>query len=436
MFKKTNSLFFIDKFLNEFPKAELYLVGGAVRDLLLKRKNKELDFDFVIRNLNKKSIENFLAKNGKVQLVGKNFGVYKFMPKNISTPFIDIALPRKEATKKKQSGGYKDFNVMTDATLSITDDLSRRDFTINAMAFNIKTNELIDPFKGTRDLKKKLIRAVGNPSDRFKEDYSRMLRALRFACELNFEIEKKTFLAIKKNIASINKKRRVNNKLQFIVPREIVGAELAKMIYANPQKTFELLQETKILDLLFTNLRTSPRNTKMLGNIKNHRVSLFIILLLKDLTQKDFEKTVKLTGLSTLSKSSSRRIEIGQIKKIIERLNSGLLIENVKTMKASRFEKWFFNGNGNLLLSALDLTGQKHITNAAQKRKHEIQKRWNIEEGDPIPPLLSGDDVLSAGTKAGPKVRIILDKARDKQLDGDIMNRASALAWLKKNTDA
>ena len=160
---------FIKQLIKKFPKADLFLVGGAVRDEILGRETK--DFDFVIRGVSKDNLQKFLTTQGKVDLVGKKFGVFKFKPKGWKGLEIDIALPRTEHSINF-SGAYKDFKIQSNAKLKIEDDLSRRDFTINAMAFNIKKQELVDPFNGQVDLKKQKIKAVGKPEQRFREDYS------------------------------------------------------------------------------------------------------------------------------------------------------------------------------------------------------------------------------------------------------------------------
>src|SRR3989338_4094128 len=97
------ALSFVSAFLEEHKQAQLYLVGGAVRDLLLKKKGV-FDFDFVIRNLSRGELETWFQKKGTVNLVGQHFGVYKFMPHGLTAPgieFIDIALPRTERATKE-----------------------------------------------------------------------------------------------------------------------------------------------------------------------------------------------------------------------------------------------------------------------------------------------------------------------------------------------
>lgn len=239
------------------PKAEIYLVGGAVRDLIMGRDTT--DFDFVVRNAPIKKLEKILSTLGKVNFVGKTFGVFKLVLKNNPND-IDIALPRTDFAFN--TGGHKDFKIKYNYKLPIEKDLSRRDFTINAMALRVTSNQLpvtsnqfIDPFNGLKDLKKKIIRTVGQPEERFREDYSRMLRAIRIACELNFRIEPKTWLAIKKQVSHLNDIR-ANRQ---IVPAEVIAKELLKALKANVLAAFDLFDQAKIFKTLI------PEIEKMKG---------------------------------------------------------------------------------------------------------------------------------------------------------------------------
>lgn len=224
-----------------FPTGKTFLVGGSVRDLLLGRAVK--DCDVVVTGVRPRMVQKKLATLGKVEFVGARFGVFKVFPKG-GRFHLDVALPRRETAH--MTGGLRDFAVQSDPNLSIEDDLSRRDFTVNAMAYNMRTNELIDPFGGLRDLKKKMLRAVGAPELRFKEDYSRMLRLLRFACQLDFAIEPKTAVAAKKLMPRLMKK----NDGVYAVPREVVAEQLLKALAANPVAAFDLLDRFGVFRVL------------------------------------------------------------------------------------------------------------------------------------------------------------------------------------------
>jgi poly(A) polymerase len=302
-----NDFSFITNLKKKFPFAEIFLVGGAVRDLFLSRKTK--DYDFVVRNVKINDLEKFLSKQGEVNLVGQIFGVFKFTPKNGDrhNPF-DIALPRQDFSLK--TGGYRDVEIQTNPRLKIEKDLSRRDFTINAMALkwgnkNKKGEhkwQLIDPYQGLKDLKQKIIRAVGRPEDRFSEDYSRMLRAIRLSCQLNFKIEEDTWRALKKKMEFIGGIDRKAETIYFeriaestliekrIVPYEVIAKEFIRTFSYNPVKAFDLYDQSDAFNELMPELLKmkgcpQPKNYHSEGDVWQHTR-----LALKNLKSTGFKK--------------------------------------------------------------------------------------------------------------------------------------------------
>lgn len=212
---------------------KIYSVGGAVRDEFLGKESKDLDI--LITGIPMDELEELLSDYGKVDSVGQSFGILKFKPEG-STEDIDIALPRTETPTG--GGGHKDFNVKSDHTLPIEDDLFRRDFTINAIAKDANGN-VIDPYGGMDDLKDKIIRVV-NP-DAFSDDPLRMLRAVQFASRFDYEIEPKTMELIKKN----------SNKIKEI-PSERILTEFDKIVKKGNARTGAYyLKETGLLKNIF-----------------------------------------------------------------------------------------------------------------------------------------------------------------------------------------
>lgn len=236
------------RLLADLPRAHVYLVGGAVRDLILKRPTK--DYDLVVGGAPIPKLERWLAGHGQVNLVGKNFGVFKWQPAGWSGEPIDVALPRTEHVFAG-SGQYRDFKIQSNPDLPIADDLMRRDFTINAIALDLENYSLIDPAHGLTDLKKKNIRSVGDPKKRFNEDLSRTLRAIRQACQLNFKIETATL----KGISSLSKKAATGKRAgDWLVPREIIARELLKALQANPVMAMELFDKVGFIKHLLTEI--------------------------------------------------------------------------------------------------------------------------------------------------------------------------------------
>jgi len=194
----------VHEILDKFDKAgyEIYIVGGAVRDTLMGRLTNDWDFT---TNATPEEILKVVPGG----LYNNEFGtVFTDNPDDPGRPH--------EITTFRTEEGYEDFRHPTKISWGKTleEDLSRRDFTINAMALD-KNLKVIDLYKGQEDIKNKLVRAVGDPNERFGEDALRMMRAVRIASELGFLIEEKTFEAIKKNALLINKiaKERVKDEL-------------------------------------------------------------------------------------------------------------------------------------------------------------------------------------------------------------------------------
>lgn len=213
---------------------KIYSVGGAVRDGMLNRPSKDLDL--LITGLPLDKLEAILAKYGRVDNVGKSFGIIKF--NTPQTGELDIAIPRTE--RATGQGGYQGFEVTSDHNLPIEKDLERRDFTINAIAKDSNGN-LIDPYNGQEDLKNKLIRMV-NPQA-FKEDPLRMIRAVQFAARFGFTIEPETMEAIRANA----------NRIKEISPERIL-IEFDKIVKkGNPVVGAQLLVDSGLYGWIFDN---------------------------------------------------------------------------------------------------------------------------------------------------------------------------------------
>lgn len=480
---------FVQKLFQKYPKSEIYLVGGAVRDYLLGITNIN-DYDFVVRNVAPKDLNKFLEKSGKVNLVGKNFGVYKFYPTCLPVSqesekideAIDVALPRTEHAM--ETGGYRDFEIQSDYRMSIEEDLSRRDFTVNALAYDLKNEKLIDEFDGLRDLENKVIKTVGRPEERFQEDYSRMLRALRFSCQLDFKIDNKTFKILKDNIANLNKKRIVSNKNERIVPYEIISEELLKSFYENPIKALYLYNksgafEQLIPELLKTKDCIHPKNFHSEGDVWEHTklcvknlrsekfkkqfkdnpdvdAELAITVLLHDIGKpltiqipekdgtdrirynehdikgaKKAREICKRLKLDSQPEDSSLRVDPENVFWMIKK-HLIMIHGDINDMRAATIEKLFFNNNRpgkNLLkllfadaISTIPEKGKTDLTNFYKlvKRIQELDKLH--KEKDKLPaPILDGNEIMNKfKIKSGPQIGTLLDVIREAQLQGEI----------------
>lgn len=397
------SLGFVKELLAAFPGSEIYLVGGAVRDAA-RGEGKQKDYDFIVRNVLPENLEKFLSERGEVVLVGRNFGVYKFMPAGFKLEeAIDIALPRTEHSLGT-GGGYRDFKVQSNPEMAVEQDLARRDFTVNAMALDLKNGKLVDPFHGLEDLEAKILRAVGDPKERFKEDYSRMLRVLRFAAQFSsgggpasgWEIEGKTFLAIQDMIKHINDERQRGEKKERVVPNETIAKELLKAFWRNPVRALDLYEQSGALYELMPELFSmrgcpQPPNFHSEGDVWTHtRLALEILesekfkkqfgeakpsaevvmaVLFHDLgkpltmktPERDGTDRIRFDGhdvagaeaaeeicrrlkMDSLPEDSPIRVDPKRVKQMIEK--HMLLVQgNIDEMRPSTIEKYFFNPN-------------------------------------------------------------------------------------------
>src|SRR5579872_1501224 len=167
----------LDQIVRELHAAgyRAVVVGGAVRDALLGGKPK--DFDIEVYGVDYDQLAGILARHGRVDLVGKSFGVVKLVSReNQAGHEYDFGVPRRDS---KLGLGHRDFQTTFDPGISPREAASRRDFTINAMAYDPVTEELLDFFGGADDLKNRVLRAT---SEAFAEDPLRVLRGMQFAC--------------------------------------------------------------------------------------------------------------------------------------------------------------------------------------------------------------------------------------------------------------
>ena len=213
---------------------DLYLVGGTVRDMLLGAPASSLDEDYLAAGIEIGDLVSALGRFGKLNLVGKSFGVIKFTPASERT--VDVSLPR---TEFSTGVGHRDFSVQFDPHLPVEKDLERRDYTINSMAFHIGKRSVVDPLGGRPDLERRILRV--NRSDSFLEDPLRILRGVQFMARFDLTVEDETRALM----------RRYRELLASISP-ERIREELNKMLLLaeNPSRGFVCMHEEGILALI------------------------------------------------------------------------------------------------------------------------------------------------------------------------------------------
>ncbi|MFA5954151.1 MAG: hypothetical protein WC817_01270 [Patescibacteria group bacterium] len=482
---RTRDLNFVRALFAGYPKAKVYLVGGMVRDLLLNRETK--DYDFVVTNVPEAKLLAFLKKHGRVNLVGKTFGVFKFVPKGKhGSEAIDIALPRLDLPGKG-TGAYKDVKVVSKANLPIEEDLLRRDFTVNALAWCLNNQTLIDPSGGLVDLKKKTLRTVGEPEKRFKEDYSRLLRGLRFNVELKFSFEAKTWRSLKKLTAKLNDTVRQ----EFVVPREVIAKELLKTFYADPVAALKLYDESgaiKILlpELLLMKKCPQPRRYHTEGSVWKHtelalaalysaafrrrhseepNAELIIAVLLHDAAKpvmlrtpaKDNVDRVRFDGhdvvggkmarviaerlkLASMPAESVLHVDPANLEWLIAK-HLLLLHARPRDMKLTTIERYFITHPLGASLKALMLadtlgtiprSGRPYVLHLNELEK-VVQKMAGARSRKLPPPLLNGDEIMELlSISGGPTIGFLKRKLREEQLLGTVATKQQAKSFLRR----
>lgn len=275
-------------------QGRIYEVGGTVRDRLLGRDNSAPDRDYLVTGIPYDDLTKILKNHGQVNLVGKSFGVIKFTQSAGGAPqTFDITLPRREHST---GVGHKEFDIAFDPFLKVEDDLSRRDFTINAMALALDTNELVDPLNGRLDLEKRQLRMVYDAS--FEDDPLRMLRAVQFAARFEFTIEPETFDAMRHHAPLIN-----------TISNERIAEELNKLLVLakKPSVGFQLMRTAGLLKEVLPELQQCVgvdqpggyhkydvfEHTLYTIDVSQPRLRLRLAALFHDITKPQHKREVK-----------------------------------------------------------------------------------------------------------------------------------------------
>lgn len=229
-------------------QVETYVIGGYVRDLYLNRPSKDIDIVTVGSGINlAKSVAKCLKPNPQVNIF-KNYGTAMLKFKDLEIEFVGA---RKESYQRDSRKP-----IVEDGTLE--DDQNRRDFTINALALRLNESnfgEFVDPFKGLDDLNNKIIRTPLDPDVTFSDDPLRIMRAIRFATQLDFTIENKTLQSIAKN----------KDRIKIISGERIIDELNKIMMSPKPSIGFKLLEETGLLKIIFPELQLLKGVDKVKG---------------------------------------------------------------------------------------------------------------------------------------------------------------------------
>lgn len=462
------------------PEAECFVVGGAVRDALLGRPLH--DIDIVVRRAPIEKVAAALEPLGAVSVVGRMFGVMKFHQHGTYRD-IDIAWPRTE--RAGMSGGYRDFSVQSDADLPIERDLARRDFTVNAMALRVGDASLVDPYGGMQDLAARRLRAVGTPAARFAEDHTRLLRALRFACQLGFTVEDETWRAL---LAAMPRLDDLRDDGERVTPYELVARELVKSYAADPVAATDLWEKSGALFAVLPELRPlsscaqSPdhhaegdvwAHTKLAlaqsrgpifrqlfpeaANGLDAETSLAVLLhdVGKPATAEDRGDRITFYGHDVLGeemvRAAAERIRLASAGIDVERLAwlvrhhlfpNAVKLEDVRRVTLAKyFLQEPYRGRQLLQLACCDACGTR--PNGGDPDLSRLRALLAVlgevraSMGDSPRGLLSGDEVMAAAdVQPGPEVGALLDDLREAQLTGRVKTPDDAKRYLLERKKA
>ncbi len=445
--------------------AKAIVVGGAVRDHFLELPSK--DYDIEVYGLKRiKELENILSAYGSVNFVGRSFGVLKL---HYEGEEYDFSFPRTEVNTGK---GHQDFEVNIDGTLEYKQAAKRRDFTLNALGYDILNEKFIDPFDGLKDIKEKVLRHIDDAT--FTEDPLRVYRAIQFAARFGYRLADETFVLCQ---------RMVEEKMLDALPKERIYIEWKKLLLKSPKPSigFKMMKELGILKHYFPELYAIvdiPQSPKWHpeGDVWVHTL-LALDTMQKELGVRsggvEMQEKQKLKFLFAilchdLGKATHTTIEedrrirsIGHEKAGVEPAKSLLyrltdehdfiksilpLVEH--HLKPSQFYKGKakasairrlatkINIEELVMVAKADFLGR--TTKEALKGVYDagewlLKKAQELEvKNEPLPALLQGKDLIALGLKPSPEFKTILNRLYSLQLEGKIKNKEEALAYVQR----
>ena len=415
-----------------------FFVGGFVRDSLLNQKVKDIDIatdakpDEIVK-IFKRTIP-----------TGAAFGVITVLIDH--TPF-EVATFRAEA---EYSDGRRPDKI---EYANAEADAVRRDFTINALFYDPTEEKIIDFSTGLKDLENGILQTVGDPNQRFSEDYLRMLRAVRFTSRLGFNPDKKMIEAIKSNAHKI-----VN------IAQERIYVELTSMLTGkNPHNAFELLLETGLLEQILPEVVKlkgcdQPKQYHPEGDVWNHTMLALSKLeenpspelgwatLLHDIG-KPRTLSYKEDGTPTtpahaavganMSNKILRRLKASKrtIETVYNAVHHHMTFINIQQMRPAKLRRFLSDENFplHLELHRVDCQSASGMMDNYHFAKDKLVELENEGGTELPPPLITGKDLIEMGFKPGSRFKKILTKVQDMQLAGTMKTTEEALKWAKEN---
>ncbi len=421
--------------LQEAGHEALY-AGGCVRDML--RGVTPHDYD-VATSARPEQVE---ALFKRTIAVGAQFGVISVLENGID---IQVATFRSD-------GAYVDGRHPESVHFSSAqEDALRRDFTINGLFYDPIRSELRDYVGGRADLEAKVLRAIGNPEERFAEDRLRMLRAIRFATVLGFEIERATWEAIQKHAQSIGE-----------VSVERIREELLKTLHSPHRlRGWDLLDASGLLHQVLPEMEAlkgceqPPQfhpegdvwvHTRLMLSMLPEQVStpLLLSVLLHDIAKPatysfdPAEGRIRFSGHDKLGAEMTEailtrlRMPRKEIDATVEAVANHMAFMNVKKMRVSRLKRFLARPTmpDELALHRIDCAS----SNGDLSNYDFLLEKIEEFSKEPLipPPLITGKDLMDLGLKPGPRFKVLLEEIQSRQLEGTLDDRESALRWVQE----
>jgi poly(A) polymerase len=424
---------------------QAYLVGGCVRDILLGREPADYDVS------TDATPERVLQLFPHSLAVGAQFGVIIVLEddREADSPQVEVATFRSDIGYS--DGRHPDRVVYTS---SAQEDVKRRDFTVNALLFDPATEQVLDYVGGRDDLKAGIIRAIGRPEDRFREDKLRMARAVRFAARFRYAIEAQTFAAIAKLAPEIHQ-----------VSPERLRDELTKLLTEGcARQAFELLDETRLLPELLPEIARmkgveQPPQYHPEGDVWTHTLLMIEKLpagcsptlawgvLLHDVGKPPtftppsgpdgrirFDEHAEVGARMAQEICRRFRFSNHETAQIVALVANHMRFKDVAQMRPATLKRFvrMDDFGEHLELHRLDCSSShRHLEN------YETVRRF-IEETPPEevrpPRLISGDDLIALGLRPGPDFKSLLDAVEEAQLEGSVTTRDQALELVKRRS--
>ncbi len=447
----------------ELFAGDVYAVGGCVRDIIRKVEPPEVDLLIARRPLDE--IAALLKKHGRVDMVGRSFGIIKF---TIDGRTYDIALPRRDTALETTAPvrGHKDFVINADPFLPVETDLERRDFTMNSIALRLKDGRLIDPFGGRNDIQAGLIRTT-NPRA-FPEDPLRVLRAARFASVLEFRLDPAIYEAARSVDLTALSIERINEELFKVLLRSRRPSrgldEFFKLGVLEPLYP-ELYALTMVIqDALFhpekdgqghhtvwahtlLTVDQAAALSGIMGFDEGKKLTLLLAALYHDAgkartTRWDLKRgrmTVTSNGHDIQSERTARKaferqrifswrgVDLGVITPLLIRTHhrANELWQNREDVTRKAFNRLAAEVKGEIelvvALDAADRAGRKRalVRGLGREAKWLLAKFEELRVNrETIKPLVLGRHLIKLGVEPGPEMGRILKKLYEMQLDG------------------